>query len=61
MAILEVKDLTYIIGTKTLYENASFDLNRTDHMGIVGQNGVGKSTLINIIISKVEQNSGTIK
>jgi len=61
MAILEVKNLTCMVGQKVLYENASFSLNKNEHMGIIGQNGVGKSTLISIILGKQEYNSGEIQ
>ncbi len=44
MALLEVEDLSMSFADKNLYEDASFQLNKGEHMGIVGQNGVGKST-----------------
>ncbi|WP_286136893.1 ABC-F family ATP-binding cassette domain-containing protein [Philodulcilactobacillus myokoensis] len=46
---------------KDLYKNASFTLNPGEHMGIVGQNGVGKSTLIKIITDKELPLKGSIK
>ncbi len=49
MALLEVEDLSMSFADKNLYEDASFQLNKGEHMGIVGQNGVGKSTLIKIM------------
>jgi len=60
MAVLEVKDLSYSINNKVLYNDASFMLNAGEHMGIVGQNGTGKTTLLNIIINKVEVDHGEI-
>jgi ATPase subunit of ABC transporter with duplicated ATPase domains len=61
MAILTVKDLNYSIKNKVLYIDASFDLNNGEHMGIVGRNGVGKSTLINMINGMVEVDNGLIQ
>jgi ATPase subunit of ABC transporter with duplicated ATPase domains len=61
MAILDVKDINYSIANKVLYLNASFTFNKGDHLGIVGQNGVGKSTLINILIGKIEIDNGDIQ
>ena len=49
MPLLEVDDLSMSFADKKLYENASFTLEKGEHMGVVGQNGVGKSTLIKII------------
>jgi ATPase subunit of ABC transporter with duplicated ATPase domains len=60
MAVLEAKNLNYTIKNKVLYTDASFLLNKNDHMGIVGQNGTGKTTLLNIIIGKIELDSGEI-
>ena len=44
MSLLEVEDLSMAFADKRLYDDASFQLNKGEHMGIVGQNGVGKST-----------------
>jgi ATPase subunit of ABC transporter with duplicated ATPase domains len=60
MSILEVKNLTYTIKNKTLYQDANFILNKEDHMGIVGQNGTGKTTLLNILINKIDVDFGEI-
>jgi ATPase subunit of ABC transporter with duplicated ATPase domains len=60
MAVLDVVGLNYSIKNKVLYQDASFTLNRDDHMGIVGQNGTGKTTLLNILINKTEIDLGQI-
>lgn len=39
MSLLTVKNLGQGFEDKTLYENASFVLNKEDHMGVTGQNG----------------------
>ena len=61
MSLLTVKDLGQSFIDKTLYQNASFVLNKEDHMGVTGQNGVGKSTLIKILTGEVVQDEGTVK
>lgn len=45
---------------KYLLENVSFSLTEADKVGIVGLNGVGKSTLLKLIIEQEKPNSGTI-
>lgn len=45
---------------KTLFNNASFVINDTDKIGLVGMNGAGKSSLLKAIIGDVELDSGTI-
>lgn len=61
MSLLTVKDVSQTFIDKTLYENASFVLNKEDHMGVTGQNGVGKSTLIRMLTGEITQDSGQIK
>jgi ATPase subunit of ABC transporter with duplicated ATPase domains len=60
MSLLDVKNLSYSIKNKQLYNNCSFDLLNNEKMGIVGQNGAGKSTLMNILIHKVEPDQGEV-
>lgn len=61
MALLEVSDLSMSFADKKLYDGASFQLNKGEHMGIVGQNGVGKSTLIKILTETELPLEGSIK
>jgi ATPase subunit of ABC transporter with duplicated ATPase domains len=60
-SILEVNNLSFSVNTKNLYNDVSFSVNKEDHLGIVGANGTGKSTLINLIINKLEADTGEIK
>ncbi len=60
MALLEVEDLSMAFADKRLYDGASFQLNKGEHMGIVGQNGVGKSTLIKVLTGDQLPLSGSI-
>ena len=61
MALLEVEKISHSFGDKILYKNASFELYKGEHMGIVGQNGTGKSTLIKILLKEILADKGTIK
>ena len=61
MGILEVKNLTHSFGDKILYKNATFELFKGEHMGITGQNGTGKTTLLRSIIGDLTPDSGDIR
>ncbi|EOH94533.1 hypothetical protein UAW_02259 [Enterococcus haemoperoxidus ATCC BAA-382] len=60
MELLQVKDLTYAVPDKQLYENSSFTLRSNEHMGIVGKNGAGKSTLLKMLLGDVLPDEGVI-
>lgn len=45
---------------KQLFKNASFDINNGEHVGIVGLNGAGKSTFINIIAGNISYDEGEV-
>lgn len=61
MSLLKVKNLSYEIKDKTLYNECEFVLNPKEHLGIVGKNGVGKSTLMKICIGKIIPDHGDIE
>lgn len=60
MSVLTVTNLSHSFIDKTLYEDANFKVEKQDHMGIVGQNGVGKSTLIKILTGEILPDEGKI-
>ena len=61
MSLLTAKGLSQSFIDKTLYEDANFVLNKEDHMGVTGQNGVGKSTLIKILTGEIVPDDGQVK
>lgn len=61
MSLLTVDGLSQGFADKTLYQDASFVLNKEDHMGVTGQNGVGKSTLIKILTGEIIPDEGQVK
>ena len=61
MSILTIKGLTHVFDSKVLFENADLTINNGEHIGIVGLNGAGKSTVMNIISGRLSQDAGEIK
>ncbi|WP_282936514.1 ABC-F family ATP-binding cassette domain-containing protein [Paenibacillus sp. RC67] len=61
MSLLEVYDMSHAYGDKTLYKNVHFELYKGEHLGVVGQNGTGKSTLISILTGETIPDKGSIK
>ena len=60
MSLLEIEGLTHSFGENLLYKNADFSLNRGEHIGVVGQNGTGKSTLIKICTEQIMPDAGRV-
>ena len=58
--MLKVNNLSHTFGDKLLYKNICFELFKSEHMGLVGENGCGKSTLFSILINKIIPDSGEI-
>ena len=56
MSLIEVKNLTfgYDNGTDNIFDNVSFTLDTTWHTGLAGRNGRGKTTLMNLMLGKLE-------
>lgn len=56
---LQVENLSHTFGDRVLFKDVSFRLLPNDHAGLVGANGVGKSTLMNIITGQLIHDQGT--
>jgi ATP-binding cassette subfamily F protein 3 len=59
--VLIIKDLKKGFGGRTLFENLSLHLRAGDRVAVIGPNGVGKSTLLNIITHRLEKDEGSIQ
>ena len=58
--MLTISDLTYRVGGRTLLEKTSLSIGAGQRVGIVGPNGVGKSTLFKIITGELVADSGDV-
>lgn len=58
--MLTINALTYHVGARALYENASLFIKPKDKIGLIGLNGTGKSTLLKLIAGKLVPDSGNI-
>lgn len=58
---ISIKNLTYNIGLKKVFNNFSLNINVGDKVLIKGANGTGKSTLLNMIYRIIDDYEGTIK
>ena len=59
--MLSISNLSYFIGGRALYENASLHIKPKDKIGLVGLNGTGKSTLLKIINGDYQPTSGDVQ
>lgn len=59
--MLSINNLSYYIGGRALYENASLHIKPKDKIGLVGLNGTGKSTLLKIISGDYQPSKGEIQ
>ena len=61
MSILNVEHLTHGFGDRAIFNDVSFRLLKGEHIGLVGANGEGKSTFLNIITGKLMPDEGKIE
>lgn len=61
MSILNVENVNHGFGARKILENASFRLLKGEHVGLVGANGEGKSTFLNIIMGKQMPDEGKVE
>jgi ATP-binding cassette subfamily F protein uup len=59
--VIEVGELCFKYQQKTIVEHLTTTIMRGDHIGIIGPNGVGKTTLIQLLLGQLQPDSGTIK
>ena len=58
--ILDVSNLSHGFGDRAIFENVSFRLLKGEHIGLVGANGEGKSTFMNIVTGSLKPDEGKV-
>lgn len=61
MSILNVENLSHGFGDRAIFHQVSFRMLKGEHIGLIGANGEGKSTFMNIITGKLQPDEGKIE
>jgi ATPase subunit of ABC transporter with duplicated ATPase domains len=61
MSILTVTNLSHGFGDRAIFNDVSFRLLKGEHIGLIGANGEGKSTFMNIVTGKLEPDAGKVE
>ena len=58
--MISVDSVTIRFGSFVLFDRISFQVNRGDRIGLVGRNGAGKTTILNLIAGKQDPDEGKV-
>ncbi len=61
MSILSVEHLSHGFGDRAIFQDVSFRLLKGEHIGLIGANGEGKSTFMNIVTGKLQPDEGKVE
>ena len=61
MSILNVEHLTHGFGDRAIFEDVSFRLLKGEHIGLIGANGEGKSTIMSIVTGRLMPDEGKVE
>jgi len=59
--VIEARNITHGYGNEVLMQGLSLKILRGDRIGLIGNNGVGKSTLLKILLGEIEPQQGSVK
>lgn len=58
---IEFSDVSFSYNDKLIFKNLSFNLNKDERIGIIGKNGTGKTTLLDVISGRKNPSKGSIE
>lgn len=61
MSVCRAIDVSHGFGDRKILEHATFAINKGEHIGLIGANGEGKSTFINILLGNITPDDGKIE
>ncbi len=61
MSILSVEHLSHGFGDRAIFKDVTFHLLKGEHIGLIGANGEGKSTFLNIVTGHLMPDDGTVE
>jgi len=59
--VIEVKNINFSYGDRSIIRNFSALIQRGDKIGLIGENGAGKSTLLKLLLKQIDPNSGEVE
>ncbi|GAB6141545.1 ATP-binding cassette domain-containing protein [Methylosoma difficile] len=59
--VIEIKDIAFSYGERTIIRQFSALIQRGDKIGLIGENGAGKSTLLKLMLKQIHPTSGTVE
>ncbi|WP_042220489.1 ribosomal protection-like ABC-F family protein [Oceanobacillus manasiensis] len=60
MILCSLRNVTQIIGANTIFQDINFEIKQGERIGLIGRNGEGKTSLLNLIAKESDQESGMI-